>query len=210
METVYIAGGCLWGVQHFFDTVPGVQMTEAGRANGTTSSLDGPYDGYAECVKVVYDEKNTSISELMAHLFEIIDPYSLNKQGVDVGKKYRTGLYSTDPRHLEEARAFINGREDRDKIMLEVLPLTNYVRSAEEHQHHLERHPEDCSYCHIPGCCPEQIQKISKICDPTIAVTPMESIRSRRVLRWCGEFSGGYRHDGGADRPGWPIWWGHH
>ena len=57
-------------------------MTEAGRANGTTSSLDGPYDGYAECVKVVYDEKNTSISELMAHLFEIIDPYSLNKQGV--------------------------------------------------------------------------------------------------------------------------------
>ena len=98
METVYIAGGCLWGVQHFFDTVPGVQMTEAGRANGTTSSLDGPYDGYAECVKVVYDEKNTSISELMAHLFEIIDPYSLNKQGVDVGKKYRTGLYSTDPR----------------------------------------------------------------------------------------------------------------
>lgn len=70
----------------FFDTVPGVQMTEAGRANGTTSSLDGPYDGYAECVKVVYDEKNTNISELMAHLFEIIDPYSLNKQGVDVGK----------------------------------------------------------------------------------------------------------------------------
>lgn len=61
-------------------------MTEAGRANGTTSSLDGPYDGYAECVKVVYDEKNTNISELMAHLFEIIDPYSLNKQGVDVGK----------------------------------------------------------------------------------------------------------------------------
>lgn len=41
-------------------------------------------------------------------------------------------------------------REDRDKIVVEVLPLTNYVRSAEEHQHHLERYPEDCSYCHIP------------------------------------------------------------
>ena len=54
METVYIAGGCLWGVQHFFDTVPGVQMTEAGRANGTTSSLDGPYDGYAEYVLMEY------------------------------------------------------------------------------------------------------------------------------------------------------------
>ena len=122
----------------------------AGRANGTTNTLDGPYDGYAECVKVVFDEKCTSVTELMEHLFEIIDPYSLNKQGVDVGKKYRTGLYSTNPGHLEEARAFIDSRKDRDKIVVEVLPLTNYVRSAEEHQHHLERYPEDCSYCHIP------------------------------------------------------------
>ena len=128
METVYIAGGCLWGVQHFFDTVPGVRTTEAGRANGTTNTLDGPYDGYAECVKVVFDEKCTSVTELMEHLFEIIDPYSLNKQ----------------------ARAFIDSRKDRDKIVVEVLPLKNYVRSAEEHQHHLERYPEDCSYCHIP------------------------------------------------------------
>ena len=150
METVYIAGGCLWGVQHFFDTVPGVQRTEAGRANGRTNSLDGPYDGYAECVKVVFDEKCTDVPELMTQLFEIIDPYSRNKQGVDVGEKYRTGLYSTEPRHLEEARSFLDSREDRDGIVVEVLPLTNYVRSAEEHQHHLERYPEDCSYCHIP------------------------------------------------------------
>ncbi|MDY2681722.1 MAG: peptide-methionine (S)-S-oxide reductase [Faecalibacterium prausnitzii] len=150
METVYIAGGCLWGVQHFFDTVPGVQRTEAGRANGRTNSLDGPYDGYAECVKVVFDERCTDVPELMTQLFEIIDPYSRNKQGVDVGEKYRTGLYSTEPRHLEEARNFIDHRKDRDRIVVEVLPLTNYVRSAEEHQHHLERYPEDCSYCHIP------------------------------------------------------------
>lgn len=151
METVYIAGGCLWGVQHFFDSLPGVQMTEAGRANGQTNSLNGEYDGYAECVKIIFDEKLVSITNLMEYLFEIIDPYSLNKQGVDVGKKYRTGIYSTSEKHLEEAKDFIHHREDRDKIVVEVLPLTNYVRSAEEHQHHLERYPEDCSYCHIPN-----------------------------------------------------------
>lgn len=150
METVYIAGGCLWGVQHFFDSLPGVVATEAGRANGKTDSLDSEYDGYAECVKVDFDEKLTNITELMEHLFEIIDPYSLNKQGVDVGKKYRTGVYSTSVKHLDEAKAFIECREDRDKIVVEVLPLTNYVRSAEEHQHHLERFPEDCYLCSIP------------------------------------------------------------
>ena len=150
METVYIAGGCLWGVQHFFESLPGVVTTEAGRANGKTDSLDSEYDGYAECVKVDFDEKLTNITELMEHLFEIIDPYSLNKQGVDVGKKYRTGVYSTSVKHLDEAKAFIERREDRDKIVVEVLPLTNYVRSAEEHQHHLERFPEDCYLCSIP------------------------------------------------------------
>lgn len=112
--------------------------------------MDGVYDGYAECVKVTFDEKVTTITNLMEQLFEIIDPYSLNKQGVDVGKKYRTGIYSTSTKHLDEAKAFIRNREDCDKIVVEVLPLTNYVRSAEEHQHHLERHPEDCHMCHIP------------------------------------------------------------
>lgn len=65
-------------------------------------------------------------------------------------EKYRTGIYSTAPKHLDEAKAFINSREDRDKIAVEVLPLTNYVRSADEHQHHLERFPEDGYLCHIP------------------------------------------------------------
>ncbi len=84
----------------------------------------------------------------MGYLFEIIDPYSLNKQGEDVGEKYRTGLYSEDPKHLEEARSFIHQRDDHERIVVEVLPLVNYVKSAEEHQDRLERCPND--YCHIP------------------------------------------------------------
>lgn len=49
MQTIYFAGGCLWGVQAFVKTLPGVVATEAGRANGAGDSLEGPYDGYAEC-----------------------------------------------------------------------------------------------------------------------------------------------------------------
>lgn len=148
MEIVYFAGGCLWGVQAFIKTLPGVTFTEAGRANGTSSSLDGDYDGYAECVKTAFDPEVVTIKELMEYFFEIIDPYSLNKQGQDVGKKYRTGVYSENPKHLNEAKTFINEREDRNRIVVEVLPLTNYVRSAEEHQDRLDRFPDD--YCHIP------------------------------------------------------------
>lgn len=148
MQTIYLAGGCLWGVQAFVKTLPGVTATEAGRANGRTDRLDSPYDGYAECVKTTFDETRVSVSQLMAYLFEAIDPYSVNRQGADVGEKYRTGVYSEDPAHLAEAAAFIAARPDADRIRVEVRPLTRYVRSADEHQDRLGRHPGD--YCHIP------------------------------------------------------------
>ena len=148
MEQIYFAGGCLWGVQEFMKHLPGVISTEAGRANGTSDNTQSDYDGYAECVLICFDEKEVTIKQLMAFYFEIIDPYSINKQGEDVGEKYRTGVYSKISTHLDEVKAFIAEREDKDQIAVEVLPLTNYVKSDEEHQDRLTRFPND--YCHIP------------------------------------------------------------
>lgn len=147
METIYLAGGCLWGVQAFVKTLPGVIETEAGRANGSSRTLEDEYDGYAECVKTVFDPAIDSVEDLMAYLFEIIDPYSVNKQGEDVGLKYRTGVYSEQEHHLKAARQFIANRSDADRIAVEVKALENYVRSAEEHQDRLAKCPDD--YCHI-------------------------------------------------------------
>lgn len=148
METIYFAGGCLWGVQAFIRTLKGVVSTQAGRANGKSDSIDGEYDGYAECVKTTFDETIVSVHELMEYFFEIIDPYSVNRQGIDVGLKYRTGVYSENENHLICAKQFIKEREDAVRIKVEVLPLTNYIKSADEHQDRLERFPDD--YCHIP------------------------------------------------------------
>ncbi|ENI4127794.1 peptide-methionine (S)-S-oxide reductase [Vibrio fluvialis] len=148
MEEIYFAGGCLWGVQEFMRHLPGVTLTEAGRANGTTDTTQSEYDGYAECVRTQFDPAQVSVEQLMDYLFEIIDPYSINKQGIDVGPKYRTGVYSDNQAHLERAIKYIAERPDADKIAVEVLPLSNYVRSDDEHQDRLTLHPDD--YCHIP------------------------------------------------------------
>lgn len=69
----------------------------------------------------------------MEYFFEIIDPYSLNKQGNDTGKKYRTGVYSENRNHLDSAVNYISKRNDSKKIVVEVLPLMNYVKSAEDY-----------------------------------------------------------------------------
>ena len=144
---IFFAGGCLWGVQEFLRHVPGVLTTEAGRANGTSCSTAGPYDGYAECVRLCFDSDKQSVTGLMPIFFEIIDPYSINQQGEDIGLKYRTGVYSRHLEHLEEAHQFINARTDRAQINVEVLLLSNFVSSDAEHQNRLTRCPDD--YCHI-------------------------------------------------------------
>lgn len=148
MQEIYFAGGCLWGVQEFFRHLPGVISTQAGRANGTSNTTASEYDGYAECVKTQFDPDLVSVEELMGYLFEIIDPYSVNQQGEDVGYKYRTGVYSLNEQHLLQASEFINQFDATGTIAVEVKPLTNYVKSDDEHQDRLTRFPND--YCHIP------------------------------------------------------------
>ena len=147
-EEIYLAGGCLWGVQEFVRHLPGVIKTEAGRANGTSSSTQSEFDGYAECVHTVFDPVELSVPRLIEYLFEIIDPYSINRQGPDIGEKYRTGVYSKSEAHLNEAKQWIASRKDAHRIAVEVLPLTNYIPSDSEHQDRLTRCPEDS--CHIP------------------------------------------------------------
>ncbi|RTZ18297.1 peptide-methionine (S)-S-oxide reductase [Vibrio aquaticus] len=148
MQEIYFAGGCLWGVQEFFRHLPGVISTQAGRANGTSNTTSSEYDGYAECVKTQFDPNLVSVEVLVGYLFEIIDPYSANQQGEDVGYKYRTGVYSLDEQHLSQATEFIKQYNATGTIAVEVKPLTNYVKSDEEHQDRLTRFPND--YCHIP------------------------------------------------------------
>ena len=145
-EEIYLAGGCLWGVQEFVRHLPGVIKTEAGSANGTTNSTHSEYDGYAECVRTVFEPAQVSVSNLVEYLFEIIDPY-INQQGPDIGEKYhRCVQQNRSP--SERSQTMDRIRNDADRIAVEVLPLSNYIPSDPEHQDRLTRCPEDA--CHLP------------------------------------------------------------
>ena len=80
IETIYLAGGCLWGVQAFVKTLPGVLSTEAGRANGATETLDGEYDGYAECVKTTFDPNVVTVNDLMGYLSKLCENTPTSKR----------------------------------------------------------------------------------------------------------------------------------
>ena len=154
VNTIYLAGGCFWGVQKFLDQFDGIIETEVGYANGATSYPS--YEdvchgsGHAETVKVVYDTDLISLETLLEHYFRIIDPISVNRQGNDIGVQYRTGIYYVDEEDseaIENYLAIVQSKYDR-LLAVEVKGLEAYYPAEEYHQKYLDKNPG--GYCHIP------------------------------------------------------------
>ena len=154
-KEIYLAGGCFWGIEHFFKQINGVTATEVGFANGNTATptYEQVYTdttGYAETVRVVYDPAIVSLEFLLRMFFLAIDPTSLNRQGHDEGTRYRTGIYYTeaDDRTVID-KAFAEEQAKYEQaLVVEREPLKVFYAADEYHQDYLDKHPD--GYCHLP------------------------------------------------------------
>jgi methionine-S-sulfoxide reductase len=151
MKTIYIAGGCFWGIEKYLDAVHGVVATEVGYANGASNSATyGDGSGYAEAIKVDYDPAVAPLPFLLGLFYDAVDPTSVDKQGNDVGTEYRTGIYYTDPADKPVIEASLAQLQTKyaAPIAIESGPLKTYTRAEEYHQKYLVKNP--AGYCHIP------------------------------------------------------------
>ena len=133
-NTIYLAGGCFWGLEMLMQSIPGVIDAESGYANGTGKSdakysiITGGRTGFRETVKVTYDPDEVSLDALLLAYFYVIDPTVANRQGNDVGSQYQTGVYYTN---------------DEAKETVERIAAIERGRSKR-----FEKNP--MGYCHIP------------------------------------------------------------
>lgn len=155
LKTIYLAGGCFWGVEKYFSLMPGVKETEAGYANGSTASptyeeVCSGKTGHAETVKVVFDPEELSLPFLLERYYSIIDPVSVNKQGNDRGIQYRTGIYYADEKDKPVIETSLKRLQQhfRQPLAIEVQPLRQFSRAEKYHQRYLDKNPG--GYCHIP------------------------------------------------------------
>lgn len=153
-RTIYLAGGCFWGVQKFIDQFDGVIETEAGYANGPEEAAltEAPdYEsvcggsGHAETVRVVYEEDRISLKELLEYYFLVVDPTEDHQEG----SQYRNAIFYTDESDLGVIRGVLEDVEARTDFPVRVIvePLENYYSAEEYHQNYLEQNPG--GYCHI-------------------------------------------------------------
>ena len=155
MKTIWLAGGCFWGMQKFFDQFDGILRTEVGYANGPdrapTYEEVCADSGHAETLRIDYDESRIPLTEILKYYFMVIDPLSVNRQGHDEGIQYRTGIYYTDEALLPEILAVWQAEEEKAgaKLAVELEPLRNFFSAEEYHQKYLDKNPG--GYCHIPN-----------------------------------------------------------
>lgn len=153
MKEIYLAGGCFWGMQKFFDQFDGIIETEVGYANGPDqkpSYEDVCHNsGHAETLRILYDEKLLSLTEILEYYFMVIDPVSVNRQGNDIGIQYRTGIYYTEEDQLPEIMDIYQKEQEKAGVSLAVSleKLKNFFSAEEYHQKYLDKNPG--GYCHI-------------------------------------------------------------
>ena len=167
MKEIYLAGGCFWGTEHYLKQIHGVVATEVGYANGNgvNPSYEEVYTdttGFVECVKVVYDPTILALEKIVELYFRSIDPLSLNKQGNDIGTRYRTGIYYTKEcdRAVIESVYSVVAKRLGEELVVELEPLHNFYSAEEYHQDYLDKNP--AGYCHLPAFLFEYAKKANR------------------------------------------------
>ena len=140
------------GLRGIFSRIPGVEETTVGYANGqveTTNYQLIKETDHAETVQVVYDPDKITLRAILLYYFRVIDPFSINKQGNDRGRQYRTGVYYLDEVDREVIAQVFAEQEEQlgTKIVVELEPLRHYILAEDYHQDYLKKNPG--GYCHI-------------------------------------------------------------
>ena len=158
LETIYLAGGCFWGMEEILRKIPGVRETQSGYTGGwlPNPKYDDTHDsksGHAESVKVVFDPKTLSLEELLEKwFFRMHDPTTLNRQGNDVGSQYRSANFTfneTQKTTAETVKARVNASGKwRRPVVTEIATASIWYSAEGYHQKYLVKNPGGYT-CHF-------------------------------------------------------------
>jgi len=156
MEKATFGAGCFWGVEAVFRGVPGVVLAAVGYMGGTLKNptyrdVCTDKTGHAEVVQVEYDPAKGAYEELLKVFWENHDPTTLNRQGPDVGKQYRSVIFFHNPEQESAAKAakekLVRAGVYQRPIVTEIVPAAEFWRAEEYHQQYLEK--RGLAQCHI-------------------------------------------------------------
>jgi peptide-methionine (S)-S-oxide reductase len=146
-----LAGGCFWCVEAVYKNLDGVTSVKSGYAGGSAETADyqtvcSGLTDHAEAVEVLYDPSRITYGEILRVFFSIAhDPTTLNRQGPDTGRQYRSVIFYLDPEQQRVASAYIKQLNEAHvfdrPIVTEVVPLPAFYEAESYHQDYAARNP---------------------------------------------------------------------
>jgi len=139
LEQATFGAGCFWGAQAYLQALPGVLDSRVGFAR----SADGE-PALIEVVQVDFDPRVIAYTHLIEHFWTLHDPTSVDRQGADIGVKYRSALFFTSAQQATSAQAAKQQLEASGRLgkplATVIVPLGEFQLADEAHQHYLEKH----------------------------------------------------------------------
>ncbi|HET8709319.1 MAG TPA: peptide-methionine (S)-S-oxide reductase MsrA [Candidatus Saccharimonadales bacterium] len=154
MQEAIFAAGCFWGVQYYFDQIPGVVSTTVGYTGGeaenpTYEDVCSQTTGHAEAILVEFDSSKVNFETLVRHFFRMHNPTELNRQGPDIGSNYRSAIFYVTDEQKDVAEAVKNELQATyDKpIVTEITEAGPFYAAEDYHQKYTERTGRGA--CHV-------------------------------------------------------------
>ena len=155
LELATIAGGCFWGLELALQRLDGIKYTLVGYTQGLDKEMKPNYEqvssgntNHCEAVIIYYDPSIVSYETVLRAVLDRVDITTVNGQGRDYGKQYRTGIYFHTIQQQEIARRIlseeliINPKYEKNrkiKIATELKPAKPFWPAEDYHQQYLEK-----------------------------------------------------------------------
>ena len=152
-EIATLGGGCFWCFEAVYARVDGVKSVISGYAGGhkenpTYKEVCEETTGHAEVVQIEYDPSEVSFEQLLTVFWKAHDPTTLNRQGADVGTRYRSIIlhHSDSQKEIAEKSMAEANKEFKGKIVTQIEPLKKFYQAEAYHQEYFENNSNQ-SYC---------------------------------------------------------------
>ena len=153
-KEIVLGGGCFWCVEAVFDGIKGVEDITSGYSGGKIKNpsykeVSRSLTNHAEVCKITYNKEIISIENILEIFFLSHDPTTLNRQGNDVGKHYRSIIFFSNKEEEKNILQYIKKIDSTlfdNKIVTEVAKFEAFYLAEEYHQDYFKLN-EDQPYC---------------------------------------------------------------
>ncbi len=148
IEKATFAAGCFWGVEAAFRQLDGVVTTTVGYMGGNT--INPTYEDvctdktdHAEVCQIEYNNDKLSYAALLKTFWNCHNPTTRNRQGLDIGSRYRSVIFFHSPQQKAAARTALDKLNASDQypdpVVTEIVAASEFYRAEDYHQQYLEK-----------------------------------------------------------------------